>query len=117
VVDDARCNVRIVVDGPMMQRAIDQWRADGRAAWKVPLFERIERAGLVHRKPSNPFGRAGDHDYMHAKVVVCDDIALLGSYNCSHSGEFNAENVIEFRGAAFADRCAAYVDDVFARYA
>jgi phosphatidylserine/phosphatidylglycerophosphate/cardiolipin synthase-like enzyme len=116
VVDDARCNVRIVVDGPMMQRAIDQWREDGRAAWKVPLFERLERAMLVHRKQSSPFGAAGARNYMHAKVVVCDNVTFLGSYNCSHSGELNAENVVEFRGEAFADRCADYVDQVFAAY-
>jgi phosphatidylserine/phosphatidylglycerophosphate/cardiolipin synthase-like enzyme len=53
---------------------------------------------------------------MHAKVVVCDDVTLTGSYNCSHSGEQNAENIIELRSDAFADRAAAFVDDVFERY-
>ncbi|CAB4836535.1 MAG: hypothetical protein F2754_14815 [Actinobacteria bacterium] len=116
VIDDERCDVRVVVDGPMMQRAIDQWRRDGRASWKVPLFERMERAGVVQRKPSSPFGAAGVRDYMHAKVLVADDFTLLGSYNCSHSGESNAENVVELRSAAFAAQCATFVDDVFSRY-
>ena len=100
----------------MMQRAIDQWRRDGRASWKVPLFERMERAGVVQRKPSSPFGAAGVRDYMHAKVLVADDFTLLGSYNCSHSGESNAENVVELRSAAFAAQCAMFVDEVFSRY-
>jgi len=54
---------------------------------------------------------------MHAKVVVADDVVLTGSYNCSHSGEFNAENLIEVRSAPFADRCAAFCEQVHARYA
>ena len=116
VVDDGGRDVRVVVDGPMMQRAIEQWRRDGRAAWKVPLFERLERAGVVHRKPSTPYGTPGPRDHMHAKVVVCDDVTLAGSYNCSHSGEQNAENIVELRNAAFADRAASFVDDVFTRY-
>ena len=117
VVDDKRSDVRIVVDGPMMQRALDQWHRDGRAAWKAPLFARLEHAGVVRRKPSTPFAPGSLRDYMHAKVMACDDIAIIGSYNCSHSGERNAENIVELRGALVADRCATYVDDVFTHYA
>ena len=36
---------------------------------------------------------------MHAKVVVADDIAFVGSFNFSRSGERNAENVLEIRDA------------------
>ena len=32
---------------------------------------------------------------MHAKVVVADDVAFVGSFNFSRSGERNAENVLE----------------------
>ncbi len=117
VVDDRRADVRVVVDGPMMARAVEQWRRDGRAAWKAPLFERLVRAGVVHGKASTPFGRPGPRDHMHAKVLVCDDVTLTGSYNCSHSGEQNAENVLELRSAPLAQQCAAYVDDVFVRCA
>ena len=116
VVDDKRSDVRIVVDGPMMQRALDQWHHDGRAEWKAPLFARLEQAGVVRRKPSSPYAPGTVRNYMHAKVMACDDIAIVGSYNCSHSGERNAENIVELRGALVADRCAAYVDEVFARY-
>jgi phosphatidylserine/phosphatidylglycerophosphate/cardiolipin synthase-like enzyme len=116
VVDDRRCDIRIVVDGPMMQRAIEQWQRDGRAEWKAPLFHRLEQAGVVHRKPSRPFGTPGLRDHMHAKVLVCDDVTIIGSYNCSHSGEFNAENVVELRGGPLADRCTTFVDDVYATY-
>jgi phosphatidylserine/phosphatidylglycerophosphate/cardiolipin synthase-like enzyme len=53
---------------------------------------------------------------MHAKVTVCDDTVFVGSFNLSHSGEENAENVLEFEDAALADRLAAFVDEIRARY-
>ena len=40
---------------------------------------------------------------------------ITGSYNLSHSGEFNAENVLELRGAALADVFAIYAEQVHAR--
>ena len=53
---------------------------------------------------------------MHAKVTVADDIAFLGSFNLSRSGERNAENVLEIRDPGIADRMAAFVDGVRERY-
>jgi phosphatidylserine/phosphatidylglycerophosphate/cardiolipin synthase-like enzyme len=53
---------------------------------------------------------------MHAKVVVADDTAFVGSFNFSRSGERNAENVLEIREPALAERLAAYVDEIRARY-
>ena len=54
---------------------------------------------------------------MHAKMVVADDWVLTGSFNCSHSGEQNAENLVEIQSAAMADRFAAFIESVHARYA
>jgi phosphatidylserine/phosphatidylglycerophosphate/cardiolipin synthase-like enzyme len=56
------------------------------------------------------------HDFMHAKVCVCDETAFVGSFNLSRSGEKNAENVLEIRDGQIADRLAAFVDDVRGRY-
>jgi phosphatidylserine/phosphatidylglycerophosphate/cardiolipin synthase-like enzyme len=53
---------------------------------------------------------------MHAKVVVADDTSFVGSFNLSRSGERNAENVLELRDAALADRLAGYIDAVRERY-
>jgi phosphatidylserine/phosphatidylglycerophosphate/cardiolipin synthase-like enzyme len=53
---------------------------------------------------------------MHAKVTVADDISFVGSFNLSHSGELNAENVLEIADPAIAERLAAFIDDVRARY-
>jgi phosphatidylserine/phosphatidylglycerophosphate/cardiolipin synthase-like enzyme len=53
---------------------------------------------------------------MHAKVVVADDYIFTGSYNLSHSGEENAENVLEVEDASLADDLTAFVDGVRALY-
>ena len=60
------------------------------------VFERAPFSG----KPSTPYGPGTIHDYMHAKVTVCDDIVFAGSFNLSHSGEQNAENVLEIHDAS-----------------
>ena len=56
------------------------------------------------------------HDFMHAKVTVVDDVVFAGSFNLSRSGEQNAENVLEIEDAELADRLAAFIDEVRARY-
>ncbi len=117
LVDEDGVDLAITVDGPQMVQVLAQWRADGRAAWKAPLYEKIAASGKLAAKPSTPYAPGRVHDYMHAKVAVCDDWTLTGSYNLSHSGELNAENVLDIRDAAFADRCAAFCDEVHARYA
>ncbi len=114
--DERRCDTTVTVDGPQMEQALKQWAADGRASWKTPLFERVRAAGVLAEKPSKPFQAGPPHNYMHAKIVVCDDVVFTGSFNCSHSGEFNAENVLEIRDRAIADQFAAYCDSVHERY-
>ena len=56
------------------------------------------------------------HDYMHAKVTVADELVFVGSFNLSHSGELNAENVLEIADAGLAEQLAAFIDAVRARY-
>jgi phosphatidylserine/phosphatidylglycerophosphate/cardiolipin synthase-like enzyme len=67
-------------------------------------------------KRSTPYTPDSVHDYMHAKVTVADDRLFVGSFNLSHSGELNAENVLELEDAQLADRLAGFVDEVRARY-
>jgi phosphatidylserine/phosphatidylglycerophosphate/cardiolipin synthase-like enzyme len=47
---------------------------------------------------------------------VCDDTVFIGSFNLSHSGEENAENVLEIADAAIAERMAGFVDGIRSRY-
>ena len=53
---------------------------------------------------------------MHAKLTVADDTVFVGSFNLSHSGELNAENVLELEDARLADRLAGFADEIRARY-
>jgi phosphatidylserine/phosphatidylglycerophosphate/cardiolipin synthase-like enzyme len=104
------------VDLTQVQGVVYQWRHNGNVSWKLPLLYRALSHGFSGKR-STPWEASGSlHDFMHAKVTVVDDTVLFGSFNLSHSGEQNAENVIEIEDAALADRLAAFVDGVRARY-
>ncbi|MGL6280758.1 MAG: phospholipase D-like domain-containing protein, partial [Gaiella sp.] len=93
-----------------------QWQSNGVSEWKIPLLRTVLTRAPFSGKESTRWRPESVHDYMHAKVVVTDDTAFVGSFNLSRSGERNAENVVEIRDAAVADRLAAYVDEVRAAY-
>jgi phosphatidylserine/phosphatidylglycerophosphate/cardiolipin synthase-like enzyme len=116
VVADGRVDVAGVVDRTQILEVLAQWRENGNAAWKTPLLQASLTRAAFSGKHSTPYAPGAVHDYMHAKVTVADDVVFLGSFNLSHSGELNAENVLEIADAQLADRLAAYVDDVRARY-
>ena len=75
----------------------------------------VARAGFTGKR-STPYAPGAVHDYMHAKVTVADDTVFIGSFNLSHSGETNAEDVLEIEDAALADRMAQFVDSVRGLY-
>jgi phosphatidylserine/phosphatidylglycerophosphate/cardiolipin synthase-like enzyme len=116
VAADGRVDLAGAVDATQIADVIRQWQQNERSAWKLPLL----RAGLARApfsgKHSTPWAPDNVHDYMHAKLTVTDDVVFVGSYNLSHSGEQNAENVLEIEDAELADRLAAYVDEIRARY-
>jgi phosphatidylserine/phosphatidylglycerophosphate/cardiolipin synthase-like enzyme len=112
---DGRGDVAGCVDATQVEDVIHQWRENGSVAWKIPLLEQV-LAGEFAGKPSEAWQPGSLHNFMHAKVVVADDTVFVGSFNLSHSGEKNAENVLELADAELAGRLSAYVDDVRARY-
>jgi phosphatidylserine/phosphatidylglycerophosphate/cardiolipin synthase-like enzyme len=116
IVDAHRVDLAGVLDATQMREVHGQWRADPHAAWKIPAFSAVAGNAPFSGKRSTPYGPGTIHDYMHAKVTVADDVAFVGSYNLSHSGEENAENVLEVKDAGFADRMARFVDEIRARY-
>jgi phosphatidylserine/phosphatidylglycerophosphate/cardiolipin synthase-like enzyme len=115
-VSDGKVDVAGVVDATQMKGVYHQWELNGNATWKVPLLARVLGGAPFSGKESTPYGQGDVHDYMHAKVLVSDEYVFVGSYNLSHSGEVNAENVLEVRDAALADRLAGFVDDIRMRY-
>jgi phosphatidylserine/phosphatidylglycerophosphate/cardiolipin synthase-like enzyme len=103
------------VDATQVGEVLRQWQAEQSVAWKIPLLRQV-LAGAFSGKNSTPWAPGSLHDFMHAKVVVADDTAFVGSFNLSHSGEKNAENVLEIADAQVARQLAAYVDEVRERY-
>jgi len=116
VVNEQRSSVAGVVDDTQVDEVFGQWRTNGVSAWKIPLLQRILEGGSFSGKSSTRWSPTTVHDFMHAKVVVADDVSFVGSFNFSRSGERNAENVLEIRDRALADQLAAYVDEIRNRY-
>jgi phosphatidylserine/phosphatidylglycerophosphate/cardiolipin synthase-like enzyme len=105
-----------VYDATQMDEVHHQWATQAGAAWKIAAFQTVVGAIRFGAKRSTPYGVGTVHDFMHAKILVADDYVYTGSFNLSHSGEENAENVIQIESAAVADMCAAFIDRVAARY-
>ena len=103
-------------DLTQMEEVKRQWAEDARAAWKLHAFGAVDQAVMWGKKRSTPWSSGGVHDFMHAKVVVADDTVLAGSYNLSHSGEENAENVVEVEDRGLADLFTGFIEEVSTRY-
>jgi phosphatidylserine/phosphatidylglycerophosphate/cardiolipin synthase-like enzyme len=116
VVNEGRCDVAGVIDDSQTDQVFGQWRTNGVSEWKIPLLQRVLEGAGFSGKVSTPWTPTSVHDFMHAKVVVADDTSFVGSFNFSRSGERNAEDVLELRDAAIADRLAAFVDEIRQRY-
>lgn len=108
--------VRGIVDQTQMREVLQQWGDNPQAGWKTSAFESVARgAGLVGKR-STPWSPQAVHDYMHLKMIVVDDSVLTGSFNFSHSGEDNAENLLQLDSAPFAQVCADFIDHLIQRY-
>jgi phosphatidylserine/phosphatidylglycerophosphate/cardiolipin synthase-like enzyme len=116
VIAEGHLDLAGVVDNTQINEVLAQWAGNPAKTWKAPALQTVLTAAPFSGKRTTPYAPGSVHDYMHAKVTVCDDTLFVGSFNLSHSGESNAENVLEFDDAELAQRMANYVDDVRARY-
>ena len=105
-----------VVDRTQMRDVLRQWGGLPKASWKPGAFSYVAAAANFGGKRSIPWGPHTIHDFLHAKLVVCDDWAFVGSYNHSRAGEENAENVLAIDGKAAADRVAETIREFAALY-
>jgi phosphatidylserine/phosphatidylglycerophosphate/cardiolipin synthase-like enzyme len=112
---DGKADIAGCVDRTQCDDVLRQWKADGNVTWKIPLLQHV-LAGSFSGKNSTPWAPGSLHDFMHAKVVIADDTVFVGSFNLSHSGEKNAENVLEIANPEIAKRLSAFVDEVRSRY-
>lgn len=116
VASDGKVDLAGVVDATQVAEVLQQWHENGNAEWKAPLLRTTLTRAPFSGKITTPYAPGSVHDYMHAKVTVADDTVFVGSFNLSHSGELNAENVLELVDPQLADRLAAFVDEVRGRY-
>jgi phosphatidylserine/phosphatidylglycerophosphate/cardiolipin synthase-like enzyme len=116
IVSDGDADVAGVVDATQLAQVFDQWESNGNSRWKVPLLERVVERGVFTGKHSTPWQPDSVHDFMHAKVTVCDDVVFAGSFNLSRSGEMNAENVLEIQDPELARRVAGWIDEIRGRF-
>jgi phosphatidylserine/phosphatidylglycerophosphate/cardiolipin synthase-like enzyme len=117
VVGRATVPVTGVVDRTQMQDVLRQWGSLPKASWKPAAFRFVASHAHFGGKRSIPWGPGTVHDFLHAKLVVCDDWAFAGSYNHSRAGEENAENVLVIDGKPVADRVAEVIREFAALYA
>ena len=120
VVSAGKIDLAGVVDATQISEVLYQWHENqvesGIPDAKGPLLRQTLMGAPFSGKVTTPYAPGSVHDYMHAKVSVIDDTVFVGSFNLSHSGEMNAENVLEFSDAGLADQLAAFIDAVRARY-
>jgi phosphatidylserine/phosphatidylglycerophosphate/cardiolipin synthase-like enzyme len=116
VASDGKVDLAGVVDATQIAEVLQQWHENGNAEWKAPLLRTALTRAPFSGKVTTPYAPGSVHDYMHAKVTVADDTVFVGSFNLSHSGELNAENVLELVDPQIAERLAAFVDEVRGRY-
>ena len=116
VAADGKVDVAGVVDATQIKEVYGQWRGNERTRWKLTSLGQVFRSAEFTGKRSTPYRPGSIHDYMHAKVTVADDVAFVGSFNLSHSGEMNAENVLEIADPALCAQLVAFIDGVRSRY-
>jgi phosphatidylserine/phosphatidylglycerophosphate/cardiolipin synthase-like enzyme len=116
VAADGKVDLAGVVDSTQIHEVLGQWRANGNVTWKMPSLKFLLDRASFSGKRSTPYAPGSVHDYMHAKVTVADDTVFIGSFNLSHSGEMNAENVLELEDPALAERMAGFIDSIRAKY-
>jgi phosphatidylserine/phosphatidylglycerophosphate/cardiolipin synthase-like enzyme len=104
-------------DRTQMREVLRQWARRPESTWKAQAWETVRAGMRWGAKRSVPYSPGSVHDFMHAKCLVADDTVFAGSFNFSHSGEANAENVLEIESPALADQFAEFVDRLAARYA
>jgi phosphatidylserine/phosphatidylglycerophosphate/cardiolipin synthase-like enzyme len=116
VVEHPGPDISGVYDATQMDEVQRQWQSQTMASWKIAAFQGIIKVVKFGSKRSTPYAKGSVHDFMHAKILIADDYVYAGSFNLSHSGEQNAENVVLFQSQPVADLCAIYIDRVAATY-
>jgi len=101
-------------DGPQMDTVLNQWAAAGIAADKAALWRKV--SNCLARKNSIPYNPGQPHNFMHAKLIVADDIVVTGSFNFSNHARGNAENTLLVACPAMAGAYDSWIKSLAGRY-
>lgn len=96
-------------DATQMAHTVKLWQKSPKNNGVISTFQEV--ASHLVGKHSTPYSPTSKHDFMHNKVVVCDDAVVTGSYNFSHSATQNSENMLILHSKALADQYANYIDE------
>jgi phosphatidylserine/phosphatidylglycerophosphate/cardiolipin synthase-like enzyme len=102
-----------IYDATQMDNVVRMWHRYGNTA-AVTLFNDV--ASHLAFKRSVPYSPTGKHNFMHDKVLVCDDFVATGSFNLSSNATKNAENSLIISDKALADDYAEYIDALVNQY-
>ena len=103
-----------VYDATQMGAIVKKWKNSPNSEGIAATFEEI--AAHLAGKKSAPYTPTGKHNFMHNKVVVCDDAVMTGSFNFSRSATQNAENILVIHDKGLADQYSEYIDQLVAQY-
>jgi len=103
-----------IYDATQMQQTVKQWQKSGKNDGIIATFQEV--AHHLVGKHSTLYSPTSRHDFMHNKVVVCDDAVATGSFNFSRSAAQNAENVVILHSKTLADQYATYIDEITKHY-
>jgi phosphatidylserine/phosphatidylglycerophosphate/cardiolipin synthase-like enzyme len=103
-----------IYDKGQMDPIVRDWKKNENGRTKAARFGEIA-AHLVGKR-SEPYTPTSKHDFLHHKVLVCDDRVLTGSSNFSRNAASNAENVVLSASPELAARFRAMVDEIVAAY-
>ncbi|MDF5723611.1 MAG: phospholipase D-like domain-containing protein [Rhizonema sp. PD37] len=103
-----------IYDATQMNHTVKLWQKSPNNEGIVSTFQEV--ASHLVGKHSKPYSPTSKHDFMHNKVVVCDDAVVTGSFNFSHNATLNSENMLILHSQNLADQYAAYIDQLTENY-
>ncbi len=103
-----------IYDKTQMAAIVKKWEKSDKSAGAVQMFNNVTEE-LVG-KTSAPYKPDSKHNFMHNKVVVCDNALVTGSFNFSRSATENSENMLIIHSESLADQYSSYIDELVKAY-
>ena len=103
-----------IYDATQMNHTVKLWQKSPKNEGIVSTFQEV--ASHLVGKHSTPYSPTSKHNFMHNKVVVCDDAVVTGSFNFSHNATQNSENMLILHSKSLADQYATYIDELTEHY-